>query len=197
MDAGGKRRWHSLVYGLYYPAVLGTGIVVALLRAAKNTIQDPAISVSVAVAVTAGVFFSLSFAAAEGFEDKYGPFPFFLDVVEVIAMFACLYSLGFIDISSPVQRPATVAYAILLALVVLQLFRRNAVNLNWDACLDLKIMVVLSLSIGAIAGNKYPCLHWAITFIISLLALLYVRSDPYKQDKPAPRWYFARTDQPK
>src|SRR5437016_2006814 len=81
---------HWVMYGLYYPAVLGTGIVETLHHANANS---PAIF----VALTAGAFFSLSFALALGREHSYPVGPFLLDVVEVVCMFLCFACLRYID----------------------------------------------------------------------------------------------------
>lgn len=189
MDAGGKRRMHNLMYGLYYPAVLGAGVVVALQRVSNHSMQGPQIS----VAITAGAFFSLSFASGVGSEDRYGIAPLILDMAEVIGMFYCLNSLGLIDFSSPIPRTVTSAYLILLGLVCFQLLWRKAVKLKTDAYLDLKLLFVLILAIGAFAGSNYPCLHWGITVTFSLLAVLYASNHPYDPHEPVRRWFFGKT----
>lgn len=180
---------HNLMYGLYYPAVLGAGVVAALLRASRHSMQSPQIS----VAITAGAFFSLSFASGVGSEDRYGIAPFLLDMAEVVGMFYCLNCLGLIDFSSPVPRTVTAAYLILLGLVGFQLLWRRAVKLKTGAYLDLKLMFVLIPAMGAFAGSNYPCLHWGITVTFTLLAVLYVSNHPYDPHEPVRRWLFGKT----
>jgi hypothetical protein len=171
------------MYGLYYPAILGTGVVVALQHAAQS-IHSPAMS----VAVTAGAFFSLSFASAMGFEKEYGPVPFLLDVVEVIGMFACFVFLSLIDLPG-VSPSVTLAYIVLIAVVAFQVAWRKAMSLQVDAYLDLKLTLALLLLIGAVLGDHHTRLHWAITGIFSITAWLYVRNHPYQTGVPVPRWF--------
>jgi hypothetical protein len=116
MDADTKRRLHWLMYGLYYPAVLGTGVVVAVQHAAAHAIRGPAI----AVALTSGAFFSLSFASAAGFENRYDLGAFVLDILEVIGMFSCFVFLNLIDPPPGVKPSVTAAYLCLIPVVASQ-----------------------------------------------------------------------------
>jgi hypothetical protein len=174
------------MYGLYYPAVLGTGVVVALQHAPQS-IHSPALS----VAVTAGAFFSLSFASAMGFEKEYRPIAFLLDVVEVMGMFACFVFLNLIELPD-VKSSVTLAYLVLFAVVAFQVAWRKAMGLQVDAYLDLKLILGLLLLIGAVLGDKYKSLHWVITGIFSIIAWLYVSNHPYQADVRVRRWFLVR-----
>lgn len=186
MDAETKRRLHWLMYGLYYPAVLGTGVVVALQRATAQVIRGPAIS----VAVTAGAFFSLSFASAMGLEKEYSLGPFLLDVAEVIGMFVCFVFLNLIDPPTWVTPSVTLAYVILTAIVVFQVAWRKSIGLQADAFLDLKLILIVLLLIGAFLGDHYLGLHWLITLVFSGMAWLYVSNHPYEKGVGVRRWFF-------
>jgi len=188
MGAELKRRLHWLMYGLYYPAVLGTGVVVALQRVSAHTIHDPAIS----VAVTAGTFFSVSFASAMGFENEYGPGAFLLDAAEVFGMFACFVFLNLIDPPAWITPSVRVAYLILFAVVAFQVAWRKAIGLQGDAYLDLKLILGLLLLVGAALGDCHPRLHWAITGSFAVIAWLYVSHHPYRRGVQVRRWFFGR-----
>jgi len=185
MDSEQKRRLHWLMYGLYYPAVLGAGIVVALQHIIAGSIHGPAI----AVAVTAGAFFSLSFASAMGFETQYGLSAFLLDIAEVGGMFACFVFLDLID-PPPWTPSVSLAYVVLLAVVIFQVAWRWVMGLQVDAYLDLKCLLALLLVIGAVLGESYPWIHWGITTIFSVIAWLYVSHHPYRTGVRVPRWFF-------
>jgi hypothetical protein len=96
-----SKKLHALMYGLHYPAVLGTGFVVALLRIVGHTMQSPAASVSLIV----WLFFCLSFASAIGFEEEYGWFAFVVDFLELVGMFSCLFVLRLMDPSPDAEEP--------------------------------------------------------------------------------------------
>ena len=192
MDVEGRKRLHWLMYGLYYPAVLGTAIVVALQHTAASSIHGPAL----AVATTAGAFFSLSFASAMGFEKEYGFGAFVLDAMEVFGMFACFAFLELVEFPQSGHLPAwvvpsaRVAYLILLGVVLFQLWWRRVMELQTDAFLDLKLILCLLLVAGAVLGDSHTRLHWLIPAIFALIAWLYVSRNPYRKDAPVRRWFF-------
>jgi hypothetical protein len=172
---------HSFMYGLHYPAVLGTGIVVALLRIASHTMHAPAASVALIV----WAFFCLSFMSAIGFEEEYGWGAFFFDMIELLGMFACLLCLRLLDPTTSEAPLVRLAYLILLGVVALQVGWRWAMGLKPHALVDLKLGFLGLLIWGVVLGNCNPGLHWVIAIAFCLLAVLYVISAPYKVDKPA------------
>jgi hypothetical protein len=192
MNVEARKRLHWLMYGLYYPAVLGTAIVVALQHTAASSIHGPAL----AVATTAGAFFSLSFASAMGFEKEYGFGAFVLDAMEVFGMFACFAFLELVEFPQSGHLPAwvvpstRVAYIILLGVVLFQLAWRKVMELQTDAFLDLKLILGLLLVAGAVLGDSHVRLHWLITAIFALIAWLYVSHNPYQKATPVRRWFF-------
>ena len=179
------------MYGLYYPAVLGTVIVVTLQHAAAGSIKAPAL----AIATTAGAFFSLSFASAMGLEKDYAFGAFALDLAEVLGMFACFAFLELVEFPAGHQpgwivwSPRT-AYAILLGVVLFQLWWRKVMELHPDSFLDLKLVLFLLLVAGIVLGDSHPRLHWVITGIFALIAWLYVSRNPYQKAHPVRRWFF-------
>lgn len=167
-----SRRFHGLMYGLYYPGVLGTGIVVTLQRA-------PAHSSPIFVALTAGAFFSLSFASALGREDEYNVSAFLLDVIEVLGMFLCFAFLNFIEAPALVHPSLFGAYVVLIGIVPLQLLWRRAMGLTVLGYLDLKLALVLCLVVGAAFGNGPEWVHPVVAISFAVLAGFYVSHHPY------------------
>jgi hypothetical protein len=191
MDVATRKRLHWLMYGMYYPAVLGTAIVVALQHLAAGTIKGPAL----AIATTAGAFFSLSYASAMGFDEDYGPGAFILDIIEVLGMFACFAYLELIEFPAGHGPPfifpsARIAYGVLFGVVLFQLWWRAVMGLRLDAFLDLKIILGLSLIYGMVLGDDHVRRHWYITAAFAITAWLYVSHNPYQKDHPARRWFF-------
>src|SRR5689334_13533967 len=112
------RTLHGLMYGLYYPSVLGVGIVVVLQHSAEH-------STAIFVAITAGAFFSLSFASEMGREYQYGVGTFVMDSVEVLAMFACFAFLKLIEGPAWLTPSVRAAYGVLIGVIPLQLLWRG------------------------------------------------------------------------
>lgn len=186
MHAENRKRLHAVIYGLYYPAVLGTGLVVALQRISDNSIHGAQIS----VALIAGVFFSLSFASAIGFEEKYTVWALLFDAVEVILMFLCLDCLSLIDISALLPKSIPIAYGILLLLLIFQLAWRASVNLKVNAFLDLKLIFFALLVAGIFVPPEILWAHWLIAALFLLDAFFYVANHPYDINHPARMFFF-------
>ena len=179
MGKDARKRLHALMYGLHYPAVLGTGFVVALLRITSGTIHAPAASVSLIV----WLFFCLSFASAIGFEEKYNWGAFIVDCIELAGMFACLFALRLMDPALDAPPPSVrLAYGILMGVVVLQFAWRGAMHLQPNLFVDLKILFLALLGVGLWLGKCRPDLHWWIAGAFATLALLYVSHHPYENE---------------
>ncbi len=112
----------DLMYGLIYPGVLGTGLVLSGQRATKEAsiaaaLTDPALW----VAAAAGLFFAASFASVfeepqkkNENEEWYGWWPFVIDSVEVVLMFACFYFLGLFEVPNVPPPELHWAYGLLI-----------------------------------------------------------------------------------
>ena len=83
------------MYGLLYPAILGTAIVLTLQHFDQREITATELS----VAITAWVFFGVSFASAFKKEDEYHILPFVLDTWELFEMLVCFL---FLNIAEPI-----------------------------------------------------------------------------------------------
>lgn len=181
------QRLHGLMYGLYYPAVLGARLVVILQHLSAQSGLD---SVT-AVAITSGVFFSLSFASAQGLEGQYGLAAFALDIAEVFGMFGIFVLLKLIE-PPPMPAPALdYAYAALIVIVIMQLLWRANMDMQWNTYLDLKLLLFALLIVGVFLGPRHDWINWVITLLFAIIASVYVASRPY--ERTGPTWWVRRS----
>ncbi len=113
---------HYLMTGLYYPAVLGTGLVLVLFRCANHSGPEYIITdFALGFGALFIVFFSLSFLAITRIDSaEYTPNLFCLDLIEVTCIFFSFYFLGLLD-SSVIQPPRLAAvYWLIVFLGVVQ-----------------------------------------------------------------------------
>jgi hypothetical protein len=176
----------DVMYGLIYPAVLGTGLVLSGQRATKEpsvvaALTDPALW----AAAAAGLFFSASFASV--FEDPqktsekgewYGWGPFFIDSVEVVLMFACFYFLGLFEVPNVPAPMLYWAYGLLIAEIWWQCLWRKSVGLKPMRLWGMKVGVSIVLAIGLIYGTEDPLSNIVVSLLVALFVVIYVFVDP-------------------
>jgi hypothetical protein len=178
----------QLMYGLIYPAVLGTGIVLVGVRAAHhssaiNALLDP----SIQLGLMAGLFFCASFDSAfywpVGQQGHYTRRAFGVDVVEVILMFVCFHYLRLFE--DPVKLVAPFlpfAYGTLAADVLLQFGWRKLVGLDWKYRWLLRLGIAVVLVFGAVLGQRSSWVNVVISLAVGVFVIIYVVSDPrYKK----------------
>ena len=174
----------QLMYGLIYPAVLGTGIVLVGVRAAHhisalNVLLDP----SVQLGVMAGLFFCASFDSAfywpAGETGKYTRWAFALDALEVALMFVCFHFLRLFEDPAKLVPPfLPVAYLTLAGDVLLQFGWRALVGLNWTYRWKLRLSIAVVLIAGAFLGSRFEGTNVAISAGVCAFVIVYVVSDP-------------------
>jgi hypothetical protein len=173
-------RMHWLMYGLYYPAILGTAIVFTLQHLATGKVEYPVFF----VALTAGAFFSISFGSAFNKEEEYSLAPFLLDALEIFEMIVCFLFLKLVDpIPNRLEHYLPFlpgAYLTLMFAVVVQLEWRRRMGLRWNAFIDLKSVLLVLLALGALLGEHFRWLNWVITILFSLTSIVYVLAHPYE-----------------
>ena len=177
-----------IMYGMVYPAVLGTGLVLAVLRAIKeetaySRIHDSALYVGLA----AGLFYSFSFTSgSEKKDDKtdiaYRWPTFLIDFLEVILMFLCFYFLGLLDdhVIDPRLSPT---YAVLLIdVVVIQPIWRLIAGVDVLYYFWFRVVVAITLIAGVLMGLKpgevHPWVDLLVCFVISVCVFLYIKGTP-------------------
>ena len=177
----------QLMYGLIYPAVLGTGIVLIGVRAAHHAsaihaLLDP----SIQLGVMAGLFFCASFDSAfywpAGQNGRYTSLAFCVDAVEVILMFVCFHYLRLFEDPVKLVPPfLPVAYGALTADVLLQFAWRKAAGLDPLYRWLLRSSIAAVLLLGAFFGEQYRWVNVAIGLAVIVFIVVYVVSDPDNQ----------------
>jgi len=175
----------QLMYGLIYPGVLGTGIVLTAVRAAHEPFGQVVLDPSVLVGIVTGLFFCASFDSAfywpedEKSKGRYGRKAFAVDVVEVALMFTCFHFLRlFEDPTRTVAPNLPAAYGFLAADVLLQFLWRGAVGLKMGFRWEMRVFATVILIIGAVGGGYYRWINPAVCGLFLGLLILYVLIDP-------------------
>ena len=174
----------QLMYGLIYPAVLGTGIVLTGVRAAHHSSAIDAFLIrSILLGTVAGLFFCASFDSAfywpDGETGHYTSLAFGVDFVEVILMFICFHYLRLFEDPARLLAPfLPAAYMALMADVLLQFIWRSVVGLNWRHKWLLRTSVAAVLLIGSLFGHHFPWVNVAVSFAVGVSVVVYVIADP-------------------
>jgi len=87
---------NTLMQNLYYPAALGTGLVLLLYKIlGYQSLQEAVSDIRNWFAILLVVYFSLSYLANDQLQRVYGWDLFSLDFAEVMLLLAAFYYLGF------------------------------------------------------------------------------------------------------
>jgi hypothetical protein len=174
----------QLMYGLIYPAVLGTGITMTAVRAAHhhsvvNALLDP----SIELGIIAGLFFCASFDSAfywpPGQKGHYRKSAFGIDFLEVILMFICFHYLRLFENPSELQTPnLLVAYLMLAIDVLLQFVWRKVVGLDPLYRWWLRLGIAIVLFVGCAWGDSHSWVNIVVSIAVALAVVIYVFSDP-------------------
>ncbi|WP_139195518.1 hypothetical protein [Halomonas daqiaonensis] len=164
----------SLMLGLYYPAVLGTGLVVFVLRITTHDNVSSALSdIALYYALLFGVFFSACFLSIQKTEvGKYGVGVFFLDLAEVLGMFLVYYFLGLFDPNKIVSPNFSMIYWVLISVIALQQVWALSADRETKSLWALRLVGVSFLVLGAMWLFKYS---WANVIILVVLYALVFR----------------------
>ncbi len=184
----------DIMYGLIYPAVLGTGIVLGVIRIFKEDstvrrIHDP----SLYVGISACAFYILSFTSsvetrADRTKIAYRLPTFLVDLCEVFLMFACFYSLGLLqnEVFPPVDASLAPAYLWLLIDVTIvqflwRLFAGVDVMVAWKSRLIVAVVLCFGIVAGFLGAPHFPSLHpWAdlgVAVVMGAFVFWYVWTD--------------------
>jgi len=184
--------YHQLMYGLLYPGVLGTGIVLTGVRAAhdlslSHALLDPAIH----VAVTATVFFMASFVSAFYWPPPsahaahipgYSKGAFVFDLAEIVLMFICFQCVGLFELPEIVAPRLLPAYTALAIDVLLQLPWRWAAGIaDWYKLWPLRCLVVAILMAGGFFGAQTSVITISILVFVVVFVVYYISRDPRYQ----------------
>jgi hypothetical protein len=169
-----NQKLHNIMFGLYYPAVLGTGLVTLNLHGTyhdsfPSALRDPAIQLGAVFLL----YFTASFAAS--FEPpKYGACAFIFDLIEVALMFLAFYFLRLFE-SSLVTPQVHGAYVVLVISILLQFAWRWAAGKKkpWTRAY-LRLIAVAILIGGCFMDTSHKSAHLAVVLAVAGIILVYL-----------------------
>jgi hypothetical protein len=177
------------MYGLLYPGVLGTGIVLTAVRAAHDdSVSQALLDPSIHVSVTACMFFMASFVSAFYWPPpaahavqphRYSGSAFTCDLVEIVLMFICFHFLGLFELPTIIEPNLLCAYLVLAADVLLQfIWRKSAHIKEWNRMWKLRCSVAVVMVLGAFFGKASPTVTILIALFVLAFVVYYVAKDP-------------------
>ena len=180
---------HQLMYGLLYPGVLGTGIVLTAVRAAHDdSVSRAFLDQSVHTSVTACLFFAASFvsayywpppAAHPAQPPKYSGGAFACDLLEIVLMFICFHFLGLFELPTIVAPNLLWACLALAADVLLQFIWRKAAHIkDWWRMWKLRCFTAAVMVAGAFFGKECPVVTIVIALFVLGFVVYYIAKDP-------------------
>jgi hypothetical protein len=182
-----SRSGFRLMFGLFYPAVLGNAVFLLALaaigeRSWAGALTNPQIHIGLLYVW----FFSASFAASYRAE-HYGLGALACDVTEVLLMFVCFYFLGLIVVSTPQggESPAPrfiLAYRVLLFTFLEQFAWRFFAKVQPDHRWLIRWLILAALAAGSLVGDRFAS---PIAAAIAVLVGLYLW---------APSWLLSLND---
>jgi hypothetical protein len=184
----------DIMYGLIYPAVLGTGLVLFVSHVAKEPLSSWLHDPVRYPAIAAGFFYILSFTALSSGEKEeaasYQWLPFAVDWIEVALMFACFYFLGLIDERATIRLAPAYGCLTVDVILVQPVWRLVAGAQVWTA-FKARVTVAALLAVAMITVH-YPSLHPWVDMLIALVVFLFVafyihRDVEYQKEQPQPR----------
>lgn len=164
-----------LMQGLYYPAALGTGLVLFLLRFSSTDLESAVTDVRNWFALLLLFYFSLSYVSIQRWSEAYDWRLFLLDLMEMgAALFAFKY-LGFVDSSVPWHgfRGFYVCAAIVPALHFLWNLHIGVRRFKWRLR-ALNLSRFLILAVGALFLARSLRYAWFALGTLASLTVWYV-----------------------
>jgi len=147
----------GLMQGLYYPAVLGTGLWYLVQKMVIATsFQDAMSDLANYFGFLLIVYFSLSFAINQELSpNRYGLAAFGLDIVEIVLLFVAFYHLGLFKQNGPHPADYSRFYLFLTPIPVLQQIWNHAVGYSERVLWWLSGTGVAVLLFGGFLGYAY------------------------------------------
>lgn len=114
--------YKAMMQGLYYPAVLGTALVLLLQRVAMDDSLDNVISdLAFLFGLYFALYFSLSFLITHELpDDQYIAEAFFADLIEVVLVFVVYRNLGLLTTDSNETANYSVAFLAFAGVLIVQ-----------------------------------------------------------------------------
>ena len=168
-----------LMYGLIYPAVLGTGLVAMAMQIASYLQQgDRFFLTRMSLAGLFLFFFCISFVAGSKVpsdppKPKYSWAAFGCDLIEVFFMFCCFLALGLFSQPAATPHPRT-AYLVFLVLIPGQMAWRWSVGLKAREWWPLRLMAFVALLFGWLFGHSGTIVTPVVAMFCVIVTLIYV-----------------------
>jgi len=166
-----------LMQALYYPAVLGTGLVLFLNKLA--TVRSPLFGFSDAsnyFGLIMLAYFSSTYIVNEDVPDKvYAGAPFVLDIVEIVLVFLCFSYLGFLEPTKPEAVRFKYFYVCLAAIPVVQQLWNLAVGVRGLAFWALSSSALAFLVFAAFIGWSWPWFNWLAAAVLASFLAVHTR----------------------
>ena len=162
--------------GLYYPAVLGTGLVLLISRiTTRPSLSNIAGDISIYFGILILIYFSASFLVNDStLVLLYGPAAFLLDVIEIVLIFLMFYFLGF-DPSNPGKPDLRNFYLSLAFIPALQELWNWATEHNHFYGLSVPATVILL--VGVFWGFHYQYFNvLMVGFVTVLIGVYFLKS---------------------
>ncbi len=168
-------RRKNLMQGLYYPAVLGTGMVIVLFRmtlhpSIGSALTDFGLYFGVFfLGLFSGCFLAISDVPAE----EYGLGKFVIDLLEVGLMFLAYYWAGLFDTNKIQILNLPAIYLVLASAVILQqIWSALTTALRSRQLWKVRIVTLAVLFLGAIFGRNS---FWVNVIVLLLLYSLLIK----------------------
>lgn len=206
---------HQLMYGLVYPAVLGTGMVLTAERITGDgsfslAFFDPSVQLSIAASLVFAASFVSAFHLQSDVAGKvenlsYNIVALLLDFLEVALMFLCFHFLKLFQAPANPWPNAGMAYLMMVADIPLQYVWELAVgyhipgfprpeDLSTSAFAfgiiranSLKALALVFFLGGFLRGYRGGWINPAITFLILGLLVLFENTNKMKPRKKQPQ----------
>lgn len=168
-----NKKLHDVMYGLFYPAVLGAGLVgLSLHGAGESSVGFACRAPAMQLGVLFLLYFTASFAASFGLP-KYGASAFLLDLGEVFLMFLAFYLLRLFERSVETPR-IHAAYLVLLVSILWQFLWRWRVGKNVWARAYLRLGAAVCAIVGFRVDTSSCLVHSIIALALATIILLYL-----------------------
>lgn len=162
----------TLMQGLYYPAALGTGLVLLVLRVAGVSTTEALGDVRNWYALLLLSYFSLSFISNQRWAEHYGWALFGLDVAEVVVILAAFKALGFLDGPGPWQTLRRF-YLALMIVPILHGFWNLRIGARNRRLSILHLARLAVLGVGATFLPASSTYAWCALVVLFLLTIWY------------------------
>ena len=164
--------------GLYYPAVLGTGLVLILFRLTMHRTVTAALGdFALYFGLLFAFFFSISFLINQDTpNEQYGLGAFLCDIVEVLLVFGAYFCLGLFNTNQIVAPDLRSVYLITAIVIVVQNGWNYAAGIRLPSLLFLSLLGLAILLSSFFWGYPHLWANITTTAILYVLLAFYYRS---------------------